>query len=395
MARPEEIRALLTVPRYGDLNNSRLPLPKGFVPKIEFVHGARSEPLHHNVVRVQELEKYLATLGTLHGLVSESYPVEEFEQLTSLYRSGHPALFDAWKGLLHNGTINFLKGLQYADMANTVSPTYARELLTSERSGDLNGLFRYLTDLDRFRGVLNGIDPRWSPDNDHTLPAAFSAADLSGKQLCKEKLREAFGLTDHSKKPLIGVLSRIVPDKGFDILLPCIDALARQGIQFAIFGSGDNAGYLEQLSGLSKKHQGTVSFKTGYEDKDTISPLIYSGSDVFLRPSRTEPCGLSHMAAMMCGSVPVVHFTGGLADTVFDIDEHPDTGNGFLFREYSSDALMKKLFRALFIFEHETALWGTLISRVMKADHSWGARAGQYLELYEKALENALRRNGK
>jgi starch synthase len=341
--------------------------------------------------RYQELSE-LATVGTVHNIFSWRYFPEEFEKLSGLTQSEQSEIYSSGNGsgLFHKDGIDFLKGILYADMVNTVSPTFALELTTYALKDNFYDFFRYLYDKGKFIGILNGIDARWDPSDDKHIPSKFSADDYSGKEQCKDALRNKFQLTNHSSTPVIAVISRIAVDKGFDILIPSIETLVQSGAQLYILGSG-NQNYLDQMIYLSQQYPGMIAIKSDYyEEKD--AHLAYAGADIFIRPSFYEPCGLSQMVAMKYGAVPIVHKTGGLADTVFDIDEKPDKGNGFAFSDYTKEALLEKTQRAIDTFQHNPALWQTMRLRGMRADFSWDRSVEQYLNLYQRALENAKKR---
>lgn len=343
--------------------------------------------------RYRELAR-IATLGTIHNVFSWGYIPEKFEQLSGLSQIDHQELYKPWQGLLHGPEMHFLKGVQHADMANTVSPRYAQELLTPERGSGFQGFFKHLYDSGRFTGILNGLDEGWDPANDGLIAAKFSPDDLSGKAACKAELRNIFGLLDQPNAPVIGILSRITPQKGFDILIPSFQDIINSGAQIAILGSGDNKdGYIDRLAGLSLQFPGKFLFKSGHSEE--IAHKIFAGSDILIYPSFYEPCGLTHMQGMKYGTVPVVHRTGGLADTVMDIDEDRQNGNGFDFMEYSAKALQASVSRAMDHYCHDPDLWRTLILRGMSGDYSWRKIGDRYLDIYEKALANARARNEK
>lgn len=346
--------------------------------------------------RYQELAG-ITTVGTIHNIYSWSYPPEKFEALSGLKQSDHPELYlpTNGAGLFHNNEIHFFKGLLHADMVNTVSPTYALEILTLGLKDIFYDFLRNLFDNNQFVGILNGIDERWNPVGDPFIAARFSPDDFSGKAVCKTDLRKEFRLDNHVDTPVIGVLSRITPQKGFDILIPCVGQLVGMGVQFVFFGSGDDLGYIHQLENLSRWYPGMVAFRNGADGGEDLPHKVYGGCDMFVRPSFYEPCGLSQMMAMKYGAVPIVHKTGGLADTVIDIDEKPARGNGFAFRDYTQEALLERIQRALKIFRYEPELWQTLMLRGMRADYSWERSVEQYLNLYQRALEFARKRNGK
>ncbi len=332
----------------------------------------------------------MAAVGTVHNVYSWGMSPSAFEALSGLSQKDYPMLYGRLEGLLHRDEVHFLKGFQDADMANTVSPRYARELQSPETGWGFDDLFRRLYDDDRFVGILNGIGGGWNPSSDKLIASRFSADDYSGKTSCKEDLRREFGLSDHSESPVIAALSRIAVEKGFDILIPSIAFLVNSGAQFVFYGAGESA-LFDQLIRISGQFPGKVAVRRGNED-ERLPHLVYAGSDVFCRPSVSEPCGLSHMIGMKYGAVPVVHKTGGLADTVTDIDENALVGNGFAFDGYSPEVLQERMRRALHIFRREPFVWQSMMMRCMRGDYSWERSVDLYVILYRRAIENARKR---
>jgi starch synthase len=273
-------------------------------------------------------------------------------------------------------------GVTYADLITTVSPTYAREILTPEYGAGLDPLLRQRAG-DLF-GILNGIDDEeFDPATDPRLPARFSADDLAPRAEVRRFLQRLVGL-DEGDAPVIGVVNRLFWQKGADIAADAVDRLLTDGtaLQFVVLGTGDPA-YHEQLQALERRFPRSV--KLYLEFNPDLAQLIYGGSDMFLMPSRYEPCGLGQMIAMRYGSVPVVRRTGGLADTVIDADERPAEGRGFVFDEPDGSALAAALRRALAAYR-DRPRWHTIQVNGMRADFSWNRSAGQYAEVYGMAL---------
>jgi starch synthase len=273
-------------------------------------------------------------------------------------------------------------GVTYADLVTTVSPTYAREILTPEYGAGLDPLLRQRAG-DLF-GILNGIDDEeFDPATDPRLPARFSADDLAPRAEVRRFLQRLAGL-DEGDAPVIGVVNRLFWQKGADIAADAVDRLLTDGtaLQFVVLGTGDPA-YHEQLQALERRFPRSV--KLYLEFNPDLAQLIYGGSDMFLMPSRYEPCGLGQMIAMRYGSVPVVRRTGGLADTVIDADERPAEGRGFVFDEPDGSALAAALRRALAAYR-DRPRWHAIQVNGMRADFSWNRSAGQYAEVYGMAL---------
>lgn len=286
------------------------------------------------------------------------------------------------------GKINFLKtAILTSDVINTVSPNYAKELLTEESGAGME-IFLKKREKDFF-GILNGVDYNvWNPEKDVFIPNHYSASDLSGKAKNKKALLKRVGLPLDEKKPLIGIISRLVEQKGFGLFESITDELIKLDAAWIILGSGEKK-YEELLSAIAKKYPEKVSLYLGYYDE--LSHLIEAGADIFLMPSRFEPCGLNQMFSLKYGTVPLVHKTGGLADTVEDWNESltngNQTGTGFSFNEYTSRALFDSLKRALDNFKNRKT-WKKIQMNGMNKDYSWKVSAEKYVSLYEIALKN-------
>ncbi len=326
----------------------------------------------------------MAVVGTVHNPFSWRMPPERFEALSGLRRADIPNLYNAFDGLLHNFEIHFLKGIQHADILNTVSPTYARELLTPEMGLTFDGVFGHMMNTGRFSGILNGIDADWDPTIDKRIAQYYSPSDISGKAVCKEELRAKFGLASIPDAPIFGVVARMTAQKGFDILLPSVEHFVNQGAQFIFLGAAEDKKYITKLDTLQQQHPGMIAMVTGYNN--TYPSLVYSGSDMFIRPSYYEPCGLSQMIGLKYGAVPIVHKTGGLADTVFDFDQAGNASNGFSFKPYGEGNLRERMQRAFDIYRGDKASWTAMMLRGMTGDYTWDVSVQQYLDLYDQAL---------
>jgi starch synthase len=274
------------------------------------------------------------------------------------------------------------RGIFYADIINTVSETYAQEILTPELGEGLDPLLRDRR--DRLYGVLNGIDTTLNnPAINPYIAAHYDTSDLNGKLLCKQDLQREAGLPQDRGAPLIGVISRLADQKGFDLIDAIVEPLLRHTpAQLVVLGTGDQR-YHERFTQIRARYPQQVA--AFFTFNASLAQKVYAGSDMFLMPSRVEPCGLGQMIALRYGSIPVVRATGGLADTVQDFDPTTGVGNGFSFRPYDSMALYTALVRAI---EHYRArpAWHQLVLRAMSADHSWAISARRYVELYRRAL---------
>jgi starch synthase len=232
---------------------------------------------------------------------------------------------------------------------------------------------------------LNGIDDRmWNPARDRWLSARYSAANLASKQVCKRNLLETFGLSSQAMDaPLVGMISRLVDQKGFDLIESTIHRMLALDLGLVVLGRGE-ARYEEFLQRLRRRYPGKVGVNIGFDT--ALAHKIEAGSDLFLMPSRFEPCGLSQMYSLRYGSVPIVHATGGLDDTIEAYEPASERGNGFKFAPYDAEALLATLQRALTLYHDRTA-WVRLMRRGMQADHSWLKSAQAYVDLYATALE--------
>ena len=289
-------------------------------------------------------------------------------------------------GLEFYGKLNFLKGgLVFADVLNTVSKTYAQEIQTAEFGCGLEGVLQYRrADL---HGVVNGIDvAAWDPATDRDLTKPYSAEDLAGKAACKQALAQELGI-DADGAPIIGIVSRLAAQKGLDLVLAALPELVDAGFALALLGAGEPG--LETAFGqAARASRGRIAIRTGFDG--ALARRIYAGADMFLMPSRYEPCGLGQMISMRYGTIPIVRRTGGLADTVVEARPARRTGTGFGFAEPTARALLEAATRALAAYR-EPALWRQLQRNAMAQDFSWPASAREYVALYRKAAKAAGR----
>jgi starch synthase len=293
--------------------------------------------------------------------------------------------------LEYHDQVNFLKGgMMSADMVTTVSPTYADEILSSDFAFSLEDSLRHLKGENRLKGILNGIDTNeWSPDIDPLIPANFAIGDMSGKKKCRRALQKEFNLKQKPKVPILGLVSRFAYQKGIDVLSYVIEGLLiNEDAQFVILGSGDDE--LESFfSSLAARFPGKIGVYIGYNNK--LAHLIEAGSDMFMMPSRYEPCGLNQMYSMQYGTVPIVRSTGGLADTVINYSEtNIAESTGFTFDLLNHDALLNTIKWALSVYHGKPANFAKLIENGMKQDFSWKHTASEYEEVYEGLAQKAL-----
>jgi len=320
---------------------------------------------------------------TIHNLAFQGlFPAELREPLLL------PAEMMSPEGVEFHGKIGFLKaGLHFADAITTVSPTYAEEIRTPENGMGLDGLLRARAWV--LSGICNGIDTEtWDPRGDPHLAARYDAESLAGKAVNKAALQSKLGLSRTATGPLFGVVSRLTGQKGMDLVLAVTEDLVSRGAQLALLGSGERS--LEAaLTEAARRNPGTVAVQTGYDE--ALAHLIQGGSDALLVPSRFEPCGLTQLAALRYGTLPVVARVGGLADTVIDANEAAlaaGVATGFQFSPPSSEALLRSIDRALAIWGKKD-IWHRLQRNAMRSDVGWDRSARLYGMLFDALLEAA------
>jgi len=286
--------------------------------------------------------------------------------------------------LEYYGRINFLKGaLVWADAMTTVSPTYAGEILTPEFGFGLEGVLRERA--FALTGILNGVDYSvWNPASDRVIACTYGAADTSGKRLCKAELQRLVGLPEAPDVPLIGVISRLASQKGFDILEAVSEELLQRDLQFVLLGAGDGR-YQEFFRSVGDRYPRKTATRIGFDE--VLAHRIEAGADMFLMPSRYEPSGLNQLYSLRYGTIPIVRATGGLKDSVTDFDPSTGSGSGFTFTEYDGTALLAAVDRALAVFRQKDR-WAGLMANAMAADYSWGRSAGEYLSLYQRLMDS-------
>lgn len=282
----------------------------------------------------------------------------------------------------YDGCINLMKGaITAADFVGTVSPSYAEEIMDPYYAHDLDPILRL--NKGKVCGILNGIDVEdYDPESDAALTENYSFSNPFGKVACKRELQRKFGLPENQDIPVIAMVSRLVGHKGLDLVNYIIDDLCERNMQLVVLGTGDTL-YEKSMTSFAEKYPDKVSAKIVF-DKN-LSREIYAGADIFLMPSKSEPCGLAQMVALRYGTVPVVRKTGGLKDSIPD---YGDGGTGFTFETYNAHDMLGAIDRALETYE-DPKLWSALCERAMKEDMSWNTSAGEYMKLYEKICGKA------
>ncbi len=318
-----------------------------------------------------------ATVFTIHNMAYQGiFSQETFQQLNL------PGELWNHHAIEFYGMMSFIKGgIACADHITTVSPTYALEIQTPEFGYGLDGLLHHRH--NELNGILNGIDlEQWSPEHDTRIPQTYSAGRLAKKLINKTALQKHFALPENESIPVIALISRLVDQKGINLVIECLESLIDYPMQFVLLGSGDKE--LEhQLKNLSYLYPDQISIKLGYDED--LAHLIEAGADLFLMPSLFEPCGLNQLFSQRYGTLPIVRNTGGLADTVVDTLAETiadQTATGFVFNEPSVGALLETVKRALLIYAN-SKVWKQLQKNAMKKDFSWQKSAKEYIALYK------------
>ena len=281
--------------------------------------------------------------------------------------------------ILMDGDVNLLKGaILCADAVNAVSPTYANELKMPYFAHRLDGIMRRCG--YKLSGVLNGIDvKRYDPATDSHIAANYTAEDMAGKQADKAELQKLMGLRQEPYVPIVGIVSRLVSHKGLDLVCEVLHDMMELPLQLVILGKGDRK-YEEFFQWAANQYPGRMAVRLDYNEE--LSMAIYAGADLFLMPSRSEPCGLSQMIAMRYGTVPIVRETGGLKDTVTPYEAWRDSGNGFTFANYASSDMLYVIREAVYLYKDYPDAFARLRARAMACDFSWARSAGEYLHIY-------------
>ncbi len=334
-----------------------------------------------------------------HPIVSEDPFYQDIKSVFSIHNLAYQGNFDKFtipeiglpwevfteKGLEFYGKASFLKsGLMFSDKLIAVSPTYAEEIQVDGQGAGMEGSLRLRS--EDLHGILNGIDTSvWSPSEDANLHASYSRGSIAGKAKCKADLQKNLGLPVKKDVPLIGMISRLIEAKGFDLVVDALDELEELDAQFVILGSGDTE-IESKLFNAARRNPEKFAVHIGYDDP--LSHRIIGGADMFLMPSFYEPCGLTQMYAMRYGTIPIVRRTGGLSDSVFQADKlsiESGKGTGYLFESYTKEEMLKSIYEALTCYQ-DSKSWKQLQQNAMDKDFSWIKSAKEYSRLYEELL---------
>jgi len=335
--------------------------------------------------------------GLLRTVYRDDPRLAGIGSLFTIHNLAYQGLYDpeilAWSGIDGShfyptspfefwGKVNFMKvGIEMADLISTVSQTYAREIQSGAEFGyGLEGILKRRAG-DLF-GIVNGIELEvWNPETDALIPANFSTADLSGKPVCKSALLRTMGLPQRKGRvPLIGIISRLADQKGFDLIGEAMEQIAAQDLQMVVLGTGQPK-YHELFQQFASRYPDKIAVRLAFDNG--LAHQIEAGADMFLMPSKYEPCGLNQLYSLRYGTIPIVRATGGLADTISDYDIERDRGTGFAFKNYAAADMMAAIERALIIFA-DSERWRRLMIRAMEQDWSWEGSARQYLKLYRQ-----------
>lgn len=333
-------------------------------------------PVYYDVFyKYQQGYENIKSIFTIHNIQYQgSYGREVLNEVMGLPMY-HMSLLE------YDGGINLMKGaIETSDKVTTVSPSYAWEILDPWYSHGMDRILR--TKQYKLSGIINGIDvENYNPENDQFIPKNYTSKTLAGKKTCKAKLLEELGLQE-GNEPLIGIVSRFVSHKGIDLIRYVFEDIIGAGYKMAILGSGEKI-YEDFFKEMQSRYPDKVSVSLGFIPE--LSRKIYAGSDMFLMPSQSEPCGLAQMIAMRYGTVPIVRETGGLRDTVRDCGG--DKGNGFTFKTYNAHDMLDACMRAKAMFEDKRK-WNAVVRRDMNEDFSWANSADTYIQLYHELIGN-------
>lgn len=372
--------------RFSFLNKAILEI----LPLIDFYpdvlhchdwHTAMLPLLLHDQYRDNDNYAGIATVFTIHNLLYQGiYSSDMLEDVLGL-----SAYYFHTDRIEFQGNISFMKaGIVYADHVTTVSPTYANEIKTSFYGYGLEGVLQSIE--NRLTGIVNGIDiTMYDPNHDELIAVRYQRS-LQKRAQNKIKFQQELGLPVDVDVPLIAMVTRLVESKGLDLITRVLDEwLVQDGVQFIILGTGDRH-YEQWFSEAAHRFPDQMAAIMRFDEG--LSHRVYASSDLFLMPSRFEPCGISQLLALRYGSIPVVRETGGLNDTVHSYQEHGDCGNGFTFENYNAHDMLYTLRRGVSMYRDDREKWNQLVQRALNEDHSWSVSAQRYIDIYENAIHH-------
>ncbi len=331
----------------------------------------KNHPLYANI----------KTVFTIHNLRYQgNYPKSVLSDLLDLSE-----LYFHMDGLEYHGNVSYLKaGLAYADYLTTVSPKYAEEIQMEYYGEGLDGFLRRRA--KHLMGIINGLDyDLYDPKSDENIFTSFK--DYGGKEINKQRLQEELQLPVNENTPIISMITRLVEQKGLDLVLHVIHEIMSLNVQLVVLGTGEKR-YEDAFKQLAETFQRKISYHPYFDE--TLARKIYAGSDLFLMPSQFEPCGIGQLLAMRYGTLPIVRETGGLSDTVIPYNEFTDEGYAFSFQHYNAHDMLYTIERAVWLYRFQPNKWKALVTRVMALDFSWDASSEQYKTIYNGLLQHEL-----
>jgi starch synthase len=358
-------------------------LPKiGFKPDIIHCNDWHTGPLCLMLKEKYNKDEFYKDISTIYTIHNLEYQGNFYKELVNFLNMDYD-VFTSQKAEFY-GMFSFMKcGLIYSDIINTVSTQYAKEILTSKYGEKMEGILN-----DRkndLYGIVNGISyVEFNPEMDNALVHKFSYKNPEGKKINKEALQRELGLPVKDV-PLMGIVSRLSGQKALEHITDQADIILKEDVQLVVLGLGD-PWYIEGFTKMCEEYPKKVVAK--FEFNAELAQRIYASSDIFLMPSRFEPCGLGQIISLRYGTVPVVRATGGLAETIIDYDKDNENGNGFSYEEFDRKEFVKTLKRALLLYKTKPDVWKKLVVRGLKSDFSWNMPASKYLSLYKKAIAN-------
>ena len=381
---------------YGDADGDYPDNPRRFFLFARAAMEIAKLDFHPDLIQCHEWQAAMVPV-LVRSVYAEDAALRETPILFTIHNLGYQGVFEASvlgelglpkellsvDGLEYYDKISFLKGaLVYSDALSTVSKKYAEEIQTAEYGCGLDGVVRSRS--DDLYGVLNGADySQWNPERDPLIAATYTSEDLRGKATCKHDLLESYQLELNDTRPLIGMVARLAWQKGVDLLIEAVEELMEDDCAIVVLGEGD-ASTAQALHEAARKYPDRVGFHEGFDEH--LAHKIEAGADIFLMPSRYEPCGLNQMYSLRYGTVPVVRSTGGLDDTVKRFEKGAGDGTGFKFNEYSAAAMLEALRQAFAVYRHRRR-WRSLMRNGMQCDYSWPASAREYDQIYRKMLD--------